>query len=87
MGHMEVGPHGGHKSDRYDTIKDGMLLDTLDRRGDRGGYYSSSSSDIHHDHHRYHPYRSDRGYFPDDFKKAKPPIFDGEMKKSQDAEA
>lgn len=51
-------------------------------------YYSSSGSDMHHDRHRYHPYRiSDRGYSLDKFKKEKTPTFDGEMKKSQDAEA
>ena len=51
-------------------------------------YYSSSSSYRHHDHHHFHPYStSDRGYFPDEFKKEKTPSFDGEMKKSQDVEA
>jgi len=29
---------------------------------------------------------SDRGYLPDEFKKEKPPTFDGDMKKSYDAE-
>jgi len=70
-------------SNRDDTIKYGRALDTLDRRGDGHRYYYSSSSDEHDDRHHYHPYkRSDRGYFPDEFKKAKPPTFDGEMKKS-----
>jgi len=51
-------------------------------------YYFSSDLDRHHDYHRCHPYRrSDRGYLLDDFKKAKPLTFDGEMKKPQDAEA
>jgi len=69
-------------------IRDGRLLDTSDRRGDRHRYYSSSVSNRHHDRHRYHPYRkSDRGYVPDDFKNENPPTFDREMKKSQDAEA
>jgi len=31
--------------------------------------------------------RSDKGYFLDDFKKEKPPTFNGEMDKSQDVEA
>jgi len=69
-------------------IRDGRSLDTLDRRGDGRRYYSSFDSDKHYDRHHYHPYwRSDRGYFPDDFKKVKLPTFDGEMKKSQHAEA
>lgn len=70
-------------------VRDGRLLDTLDRRGDKHMYYSSSSSSSkkRDDRHRYHPFkRSNRGYFPDEFKKAKPPTFDGEMNKSQDAE-
>lgn len=40
---------------------------------------------MHYDHNLYHPYRSDRGYFLNEFKKEKPPKFDGEMKKPQDA--
>ena len=69
-------------------MQDNRLLDTPDRRGDEYKYYSSSSLDKHHDHHHYHLYRrSDRGYFPNEFKKEKPPTIDGDMKKSQDAEA
>lgn len=30
---------------------------------------------------------SDRGYFPDEFKKQKPPTFHGDLKKLEDAEA
>ncbi len=79
--------HNRHRLDRYDTIKDGRLLDTLDGRGIGHMYYSSSGSDRHHNHHHYHPYkRNDRVYFSDEFKKAKPPTFDGEMNKSQDVE-
>ena len=80
--------HDGHKSDRDDTIRDGKFLDTLDRRGNGHGLYSSSGSNRYHGHHRYHPYRrSDKGYFLDEFKKEKPPTFDGELKKLEDAEA
>jgi len=80
--------HSRYRSDRFDTIRDGRMMHTLDRRGDRHRYYSSSGSDRHHDRHHCHPYmRNDRGYLPDEFKKAKPPTFDGEMKKSQDVEA
>ena len=80
--------HGGHRSDRDDTVIDGRFLDTLKRRRDRDRYYSSSDLDRHYDHHHYHPYRrSDSGYLPDEFKKAKPPTFDGEMKKPQVVEA
>lgn len=78
----------GQMSERYDMIRDDRLFDTLDRRGVGHMYYSSSGSQRYHDRHHYHPYqRSDRGYFIDDFKKAKPPTFDGEMNKSQDAKA
>lgn len=63
-------------------------MDTPNRRGDRNRYYSSYGSNKHYDHHRYHPYRRrDKGYFLNEFKKAKTPTFDREMKKSQDAEA
>jgi len=79
--------HGGHRSDRDDTVRDGKLLDTLNRRGDRHMYCSSSSFDRHYDHHHYHPYRrSDRGYFPDEFKNPKSPTFDGYLKKIEDVE-
>ena len=69
-------------------MRDGRLLDTSNKRGDEHGHYCSSGLDRHYDRHRYHPYkRSDMGYLPNEFKKAKPPTFDGEMKKSHDAEA
>jgi len=74
-------------SDRDDMVRDGRLLDTPDRRGDASMYYYSSGFDKHHDRHRYHPYRKrDRGYFPYEFKKEKPPTFDGYLKKTEDAE-
>jgi len=80
--------HGGHRSDRGDTIRDGRFLDTSNKRGDGHKFYSSSSSDRYHGHHRYHPYRwSDRGYFPSEFKKSKPPTFEGDLKKLEDVEA
>ena len=76
------GSHGGHRSDRDDTVRESRLLDTWDRRGDGRRYYFISGSDRHYDHHHYHPYRrSDRGYFPDEFKKANTPTFDGDLKK------
>ena len=69
-------------------IRYGRFMDTTDRRGDGNKFYSSYGSNRYHDHHCYHPYRrNDRGYFPKNFKKTKPPKFDGEMKNSQDAEA
>lgn len=59
-------------------IRYGRSLDTLDRRGDRHKYYSSSGSNRFYDRHRHHPYRrSDKGYFPNEFKKEKQPTFDG----------
>lgn len=74
-------------SDKDDTVRDGRFLDTPNRRGSGHGIYSSFGSDRYHGHHHYHPYRrSDREYFSDQFKKAKPPTFDGEINNSQDAE-
>lgn len=54
MGHGSKS-HGGHRSNRDDMVRDGRLLNTLDRRGDRHRYYSSSDSYRNYDHHRYHP--------------------------------
>jgi len=69
--------------DRDDTDRDGIFLDTLERRSSGHGHYSSSGLDRYHGHHHYHPYkRRDKRYFLDEFKKSKPPTFDGEMKKS-----
>jgi len=74
--------------DKDDTVIEGRLLDTHNRRGSSYRFYSSSGSDRYHGHHSYHPYRrSDKGFFPDEFKKAKPPNFNGNLKKSEDAEA
>ena len=79
---------GRHKSHRSNIVRDGNLTDTLDRRVEEYRYNSSSGYDRHHDCHHYHPYRrNDRGYFPDEFKKAKPPMFDGDVKKLEDSEA
>ena len=63
-------------------------MNTPDKRGSGYGFYSSFGSDMHYDHHCLHPYkRSDKGYFLDEFKKVKPPIFDGDLKKLEDAKA
>lgn len=49
-------------------------------------YYSVYSFDRDYDHPRYHPYRrTDRGYLSDEFKKMKPPNFDGELNNTEDA--
>jgi len=69
-------------------VRGGRFLDTPYRRGDEDRYYSTSSFDRHHGRHCYHPYRrNDRGYFLDEFKNVKPPIFDGNVKKMEDAKA
>jgi len=69
-------------------MRDRRLLDTPDRRGDEYQYYYSFGSNRRHDCHRYHPYMSnDRGYFPDDLKKEKPPTFDGDVKNLEEAGA
>lgn len=77
----------GYRLDRGDTVRGGRSLDTPDRRTSMHGHHSiSSSSTHHHSHHCHHPYR--RGeYLPEEFNKVKPHAFDGEMKKSEDAEA
>jgi len=70
-----------------ETTRDGMLLDTPDKIGDGYTYYSSSNFDRHHDRHHYHPFkRSNKGYFPDGFKKEKAPTFDGDVNKPEDVE-
>jgi len=75
--------HGGYKSDSGDTIRDNRLLDSPDRRRNRHEYHSSYGFDRHDDRYYYHPYRrSDRGYLPDEFMKAKPPTSEAKMKKS-----
>lgn len=76
--------HVGHSSDRDDTVRDGIFLDTPNRRGSGHWIYSSAISYGYHGHHPYHPYRmNDRGCFLDEFRKAKPPTFDGELKKPE----
>lgn len=75
--------HGSHKLDKDDIVRNGWLLDTPYRIGDRKRYHSNSDSNRHNDRYCYHPYRrSDRGYFPNEFKKENPPTFDGEVMKS-----
>ena len=49
--------HGEYRSDRDGMIKDGMSLDTPDRRSDGRKYFSSFGSNMHDDQHHYHPYR------------------------------
>jgi len=69
-------------------IRDGNFLDTPNRRGDGHILYSSYGFEKYHGHHHYHPYRRNgRGYFLDEFKKDKPPTFDGDLKKLEDANA
>jgi len=51
-----------------------------------GHHSSSSSRRNYHHHHHHHPY-SRSEYFHEDFKNVKPPTFNGEMKKLEDAEA
>lgn len=73
--------------DRGDRVRGGKSLDTPDRRiGIYGHHSSSTSTRHHHNHHHHHPYK--RGdYLLEQFKRVNPPTFDGEMKKSKDAEA
>ena len=47
------------------------------------GRYSNATTMRHHHHHQ----RREKGYMPEEFKKAKPPSFYGEMSKTEDAKA
>ena len=63
-------------------------MDTLNMRGGGYGFYSSSILERKHGHHHYHPYRKgEKTYFQYEFKKSKPPTFDGEWKRQKYAEA
>jgi len=48
---------GRHKLDRSNIVREGRLMDNLNRRGTQYRYCYSSSSNRHHDRHRYHPYK------------------------------
>lgn len=75
-------------SDRDETVKGGKWMDTPDRRGIFYGFYSIFGLERHHGHNWYHPYKSsEKGYFPYEFKKTKPPTLNGELQKLEDAEA
>ena len=72
--------------DRDDIVRDDRSLDTPNKWAKIHGFYSISDFEGDHHHYHEHPYwRSERGYFPDEFRKAKPPTFVGEVKKSVDA--
>lgn len=74
--------------DNDDSVKSGKFLDAPERRASMHRFYSSFTSKRHHLHRRQHHYRRiERGYSPKEFKKTKPPTFDGEMTKSKDVEA
>lgn len=65
-----------------------MDLESDNRRGDDHRYNSSFDFDKHHDRHHYYPYRSNsKRHLTDEFKKENPPNFDGDVKKSKEAEA
>lgn len=73
---------------RDDTVKSGRSLDTPEIRAITHGFYSNSSFMRHYRHRRKHPYtKGERGYFLEEFKKAKPPTFVGDLDKLEDAKA
>ena len=43
-----------------DIVNSGRSIDTLDKRGNSYGFYSSSGSNTHHGYHHYLPYNSDK---------------------------
>lgn len=62
-------------------------MDKPDRRAIGYGFYSSFGSERQHGHHCYNPYRkSEKKYLSNEFKKVKPPTFDGDLKKPKDVE-
>ena len=70
------------------TWRGGRWMDILDTRGSGYGLYTSLCLDRHHGHHQYHPYkRSERRYMSNEFKKEKPPNFDGDSKKPEYAKS
>lgn len=72
--------------DRDEIVKYGRFLDTPNKRGSGYKFYSSYGSDRYHGHNCYHIYRrSERGYFPNEFNKVKPPTFNGELKNMDNA--
>ena len=76
-----------YRLDKWDTFKGDRSFNPSNVRNGMYGNHSSSLSrrNYHHDHH-HHRYRSGE-YLLEKFKKFSPPKFDGEMKKSKDAEA
>jgi len=61
-------------------------LDALDSWANTHEFYSSFDYERYHHHYCHYPYRrSEKKYLPNKFKKSKPPIFDGEVKKLEDA--
>jgi len=59
-----------HNMEKDDTVIGGRSLDTPKRSGSAHVFYSSSYSERHHHHHLQHLYkRSEKQYFPEEFKK------------------
>lgn len=74
--------------DKDDTINNGIFLDTPKWRASMDAFYYSLSSQRHHHHHHQHHYRrSEKGYFPEELEKPKPPTFYGETTKSKDTKS
>jgi len=73
--------------DKYDIVRGGISLDTHDRKVSTYGFYSSFGFERDHHHHCHDPCRrNEKQYFLEEFRKAKPPTFDGEMKLSEDVQ-
>lgn len=80
--------HAGHRLDKDDTVRGGRWKDTPDIIGSGYGLYSSSGLERQHGHHSYHLYRRcEKQYLSNEFKKSKPPTFDGDLNKPEDEEA
>lgn len=79
--------HSGYMLAREDIVRGGSSLGTPDRKTGTYGHHSSSSPRNHHYiNHCNHPYRR-MEYLPEDFKKVKPPTFNGELKNIEDSKA
>jgi len=69
-----------------DTVKGSTLLDTAKKRTSNLELQLEDTHIRHYNHHR-HDRRREKEYILEEFKKTKPPTFDGEVKEAEDAKA
>ena len=79
-----------HKMESEDNVRGNAPLSTPRRKSSTYGHHNgrhSSSTTRRRYHHHHHRRKRERDHMPDEFKKVKPPTFDGVMKKYEDAKA